>query len=381
MNPLGVPDRMVTAPGRRVAALLIIAGGVGVAAAFAEPQANVAGACRAVVDEHQAPLSADVTWITRPGRRERERLDEQCETVGPIVLRQPRPDSAPSRPREVAVITWNIHVGGGDVVAFVHRLQSGALTGRQVTHYVLMLEEAHRVGGSLGHLRQDVRVPTRIAPEVGNRAREDILSVARTLGAGLYYVPSMRNGAGPPFEDRGNAILSTLPLDDLQAIELPFTRQRRVAIGAIIRGVDEAANPWALRAVTVHLDALAGASRLWIFASAWRARQADAVLEALDRRERSVLGGDLNTWFLGRWERAYRRVEAAYPDTQTTMVPAGSSSHGRLDYLFFRLPTGWQSRTWRPADPCGPGDDKCGSDHRPIVAILTVPVRQALWSS
>jgi endonuclease/exonuclease/phosphatase family metal-dependent hydrolase len=315
-----------------------------------------------------------VTWVKRVGTREREKLDELCETVGPIVLRQAAPafsPSSPSSPDDIAIIGWNVHVGGGDVVTLVRQLQTGALTGKPVSHYVLMLQEAYRHDGGVPTGPHDIRVPRRIAPKNGARTREDILSVARTLNAGLYYVPSMRNGAGPPFEDRGNAILSTLPLDDLQAIELPFTRQRRVAISAAIRGVDAAATPWALRIVTVHLDALAGASRLWIFASGWRAKQADAVLAALDRRAPSVAGGDLNTWFLGTWERAYKQMKAAYPDTEKTIVPAGKSRHGRLDYVFFRLPAGWESRVWRPADPCGLGDDKCGSDHRPIVAILT----------
>ena len=180
----------------------------------------------------------------------------------------------------------------------------------------------------------------------------------------------MRNGAEPPFEDRGNAILSTLPLEDLLAIELPFTRQRRIAIGARLRsGAGKAA--WQLRVVALHLDALAGASRLWIVASGWRARQAKAALEALDLREPSVLGGDLNTSFLGSWERAYQRIERAYPETRTTIVPRASTKSGRLDYIFLRLPQGLESRTWRPDDPCGIGQPKCGSDHRPIITILT----------
>ena len=90
-----------------------------------------------------------------------------------------------SSPDEVAIIGWNVHVGGGDVVKFVHQLQSGALTGRQVSHYVLMVEEAHRAGGGLRELPPDIRVPKRIAPKVGKRTREDILIVARTLNAGL----------------------------------------------------------------------------------------------------------------------------------------------------------------------------------------------------
>jgi hypothetical protein len=40
----------------------------------------------------------------------------------------------------------------------------------------------------------------------------------------------MRNGGVD--EDRGNAILATLPLRDVAAIELPLVRERRVAVAA-----------------------------------------------------------------------------------------------------------------------------------------------------
>jgi hypothetical protein len=48
----------------------------------------------------------------------------------------------------------------------------------------------------------------------------------------------MRNGSGAaiPDEDRGNGILSTQPLANLRAMELPFVRQRRVVPIATIEG-------------------------------------------------------------------------------------------------------------------------------------------------
>ena len=62
----------------------------------------------------------------------------------------------------------------------------------------------------------------------------DIDDHAATLGLSMLYVPSMRNG--PELrEDRGNAIISTEPLLDPFALELPLARQRRVALGAAIR--------------------------------------------------------------------------------------------------------------------------------------------------
>ncbi|NIP82602.1 MAG: hypothetical protein GWM90_26635, partial [Gemmatimonadetes bacterium] len=41
--------------------------------------------------------------------------------------------------------------------------------------------------------------------------REGVVEAAERLGLAVVYVPGMRNGE---HEDRGNAILSTLPLDD-----------------------------------------------------------------------------------------------------------------------------------------------------------------------
>ena len=79
---------MVTRLTRLVAVTIIVGRSVVVAAAAAGQQASTGSACSAVVDEHEAPLSVDVTWVKRVGTRERERLDEQCETVGPVVVRK-----------------------------------------------------------------------------------------------------------------------------------------------------------------------------------------------------------------------------------------------------------------------------------------------------
>jgi endonuclease/exonuclease/phosphatase family metal-dependent hydrolase len=331
------------------------------------------GACGAVIDDRQQPLARVVTWVLRDRPRERSRLDEQCEAVGPIVLRDAPEALAPRWPDHLIIVGWNVQVGGGDVARLVQRLQSGAITGRPVSDFVLLLEEAHRAGGGVPALPRGVRVPRRIAPDLKGRSRDDIVTVARTLNLGLYYVPSMRNGAGPSFEDRGNAILSTHPLDDLLAIELPFGRQRRVSMGATMGGVDRAGRAWRLRLVTAHLDALGSARRLWTFATGWRTTQARALLDALGHAGASVLGADLNTWLFGSWEGAARLLDRAHPDTGPSVAPPAPAAAGRLDYVFLRLPAGWRARTWRPADPCGTGDAECGSDHRPIVTLLTAP--------
>ena len=73
------------------------------------------------------------------------------------------------------------------------------------------------------------RVPKAIRPR---RPTTDVRDIAEQFGLSVAYVPSMRNGPATALserEDRGNAILSTEPLLDVRAIELPFGKQRRVA--------------------------------------------------------------------------------------------------------------------------------------------------------
>ena len=128
-----------------------------------------------------------------------------------------------------------MHVGGGDIgglLADVRRRHGGAPV-------VFLLQEAYREGPE---------VPTRLEAHASfasmiracgpTAAARKSSRLPQRLGLHAYYVPSMRNGApAASAEDRGNAILSTLPLTDLRAIELPFERQRRVAVAATVAGV------------------------------------------------------------------------------------------------------------------------------------------------
>ena len=274
-----------------------------------------------------------------------------------------RTTAAPPATDSIAIVGWNVHVGGGDLLTLLDRLETGGLTGEPVSHYVLLIQEAYRSGGDVPPVEPGIGVPKRIAPRAANRVREDIVSIARRRGLALYYAPSMRNGDDAPFEDRGNAILSTLALEELAAVELPFTRQRRVAIGARIQGRTRDGRPWSVQLASVHLDTLAGPSRLWIFAAGWRGTQAKTAIAGLGEREPAVVSGDLNTWLLGGWESAVRRFRDSYPQTRTAVTPPGASAHGRLDYVFYRLPQPWTSEVRKLRD-------KYGSDHAPLVGAL-----------
>ena len=87
----------------------------------------------------------------------------------------------------------------------------------------------------------------------------------------------MRNG--PELrEDRGNAIISTEPLLDPFALELPLARQRRVALGAAVQ-VQTSDGPKRLELMDAHLEPVSSPKTLWVFKNP-RAGQVRAILDA-----------------------------------------------------------------------------------------------------
>jgi endonuclease/exonuclease/phosphatase family metal-dependent hydrolase len=269
-----------------------------------------------------------------------------------------------SRPaRELLLVSWNTALGAGDIVRFVQELRRRA----PEAPLVLLLQEVYRGGSEVpSALSSSALFASRLRGIRRDGGRDEIESIASTLAMSAYYVPSMRNGS--PLlsdEDRGNAILSTLPLDDLSAFELPFERQRRVAVGARVSGLDSHSVPWSLRIVSAHLDNMAGPKRLWLAAEFGRVRQTRGLLSQLADAEPLVLGGDFNTWF-GFSDRAFSEAAKAFPQTHVTDRRATFRGLLRLDHLFFRLPDGWRAEFHR-------ADDNYGSDHYPLVARITLP--------
>jgi endonuclease/exonuclease/phosphatase family metal-dependent hydrolase len=230
---------------------------------------------------------------------------------------------------------------------------------------VLLLQEVYRGGPEVpGVLPHGAGFASRLRGARRDGGRDEVEAIAGALGMNLYYVPSMRNGA-PALsdEDRGNAILSTLPLDELSAVELPFERQRRVAVGATIAGTGRDGGAWRLRVVSAHLDNMVGLRRLWIAGSEYaRARQARGLVSLLREEDPLVLGADLNTWF-GFADQAYREAAAAFPDTRVTDRRPTFRGLLRLDHVFYRLPGGWRADVRRASSAYG-------SDHHPLVATI-----------
>jgi endonuclease/exonuclease/phosphatase family metal-dependent hydrolase len=324
----------------------------------------VAG-CRTTIAPDAAAATQQIRWIRPEAPDERAALDDWCRAVGPsVVAASPRSTSPNDGSSELVVISWNVNVGGGDVVGLVESLRRGALTGHPVSRFVLLLQEAFRDGPEVPRgMPPGARSAGAIRPHPANRERIDIVSIAGTLGLALAYVPSMRNGDSLEIgEDRGNAILSTEPLTDVTAFELPFERQRRVAIGASVSTSGPDGAPFTLRVTNVHLDNRAPARRLWLFATSMRLRQVRTLMLAIDRSVPTVVGGDFNTWY-GFDDPVFNEVAETFgsriPDDRRPTF-AGLL---RLDHLFFRLPDEWQATTSRI--------DKFGSDHHPLMATVT----------
>jgi endonuclease/exonuclease/phosphatase family metal-dependent hydrolase len=308
-----------------------------------------------------------VRWVIPDGTSERTSLDAWCTGVGPAVVATDLPLAAGAAGwHELVVVTWNVHAGGGDILELVEQLRAGRLTGgRPVEHFVLLLQEAYRRGSLVpAEPRPGLRAARSIRPPRPGGPSRDIVEVSARLGLALFYAPSMRNGAPRETdEDRGNAILSTEPLSDLSVIELPFERQRRVAVEATIQGWRDNGEPWTLRLTNAHLENLGGQWRVGILSMAARLKQVRHLLRETPASGPAVLGGDLNTW-LGFGEPAYRALTKVFPGEARGDPRPTFGRLLRLDHLLFRLPEAWGSVTTRL--------DTFGSDHHPLLARIRI---------
>lgn len=335
------------------------------------PNVNAAPpeSCRTAVSPIGAVSEHVVRWIVPDDRRA---LDAWCAAVGPAVVAPAAASRTDSPAGELVVVTWNVHVGAGDLVSFVTGLRNGRFTdGLPVEHFVLLLQEAYRRGGlvpsdpQVGRHTPRPILPDRPGPPL------DIVDASTALGLSLFYVPSMRNG--PPDrtdEDRGNAILSTEPLADLAAIELPFDRQRRVALQATIRGRQTSGEPWTVRLADAHFENVGAVKRLWILSMVSRLKEARLLLREMTTDGNAILGGDLNTWF-GFGEPAYQALASALPRQASSERRPTFGRFLRLDHLLFRIPEAWKTVTTRL--------ETHGSDHHPLLA--QIGIRSAISAS
>ena len=214
-----------------------------------------------------------VAWLSPHLERDSKTLARWRAGVGSPLVLDTAPVRDPGPVDAITVVSWNVALDGGDVLHLVRELQ-GQAPGRPI---VLLLQEAFRSGDDV----PGSAVEAKSAQHLGRcDVHREIDDIARVLGFSAYYVPSMRNGSRYG-EDRGNAVLSSLPLEQLTAIELPFEHQRRVAVAATIGGLTSRGEPWSLRLASVHLDNLVGARNGWIATEYGRARQARGLRQAL----------------------------------------------------------------------------------------------------
>ncbi len=290
-----------------------------------------------------------VTW-DRPAETRRE-LDRWCSAVGePVVLSSP---ATPRQIRRLVVLSWNVHVGGGraeelaDLIAERTRELGGE------TGIVLLLQETFRGGRAVGDLPAGIDVPSSIRPR---RPAEDVVQLAVRLGMSAFYVPSMRNGRSTSLyeqEDRGSAILSTEPLSDFSAIELPFARQRRVAVMATVTPRNAAADP--VRVVSAHFDV--------VLLGGGAVRQAEHLagrIPALNPKSlRTIVGADANA-IRGVRDGTVRAIDKVVPVLRRCGAGRTARWLRRLDFLFSDLPESTISH-------CETLQDRYGSDHRPVL--------------
>ena len=317
-----------------------------------------------------------LAWFRSAGRRDQELGSAWCETVGSAVV-TPVPSNSflvPSPEDTVAVVTWNVNVGGGDLVSFLateFRLScgnTGPASGETVVPFVLLLQEAYRRSDQLPIVSASSLIPWTIDPDERPAEQLDIVELADRCGLSLVYVPSARNGpdtGARPREDKGNAILSTLPLSAPVAIDLPFEAGRKVAVAADVRIRGRPT----IRVVSVHLDLAAPLIRTLLTGNQTRARQASGLIEALDLLEgrlpgvsATVVGADLNTW--APHETTVLLMRRAFPQSPPW---DGRPTRGSFptDHLFFRSKVdGPQVSDYRVVE------DNHHSDHLARIVLL-----------
>ena len=308
-----------------------------------------------------------VTW--HQGRADDTvELAQWCRAVGaPIFMQAPASAAAPPPLDELVVVTWNAHLAEGRLVDLIGELRAGAFTSRRpVRHFVLLLQELYRGGTDVPPFMPGSRTAFAILPR--NPHATDARRYAASLGLSVLYVPSMRNGASL-LEDRGNAIISTEPLLDPLALELPLERQRRVAISTAIQ-VTINERPTRLELFNAHLEPLSSPKSLWVFRNP-RRPQARAILDLLktprfhngEASVGTVLGGDFNIVQRGINEEAYRNARK-WSTSLASENQRNTHAMGRIDHLFFKLDKGWSARTERL-------DNRFGSDHYPVLGTFT----------
>ena len=248
-------------------------------------------------------------------------------TLAPLAPVAPVAPLAPAEPALLVVVTWNMHEGRGDLRRLVADLSSGALAGPSAD-YVLFLQETV------------------------DAEERSVTTLANERGLQLFFAPVRMNDGHP----QGNAVLSTVPLQERHIVSLPPERQpRSAAVASIDVGGER------LFVASVHLENRVSWRRGGLLSESARGRQVEALLRALPDAP-GVVGGDFNTW-LGPNEPAWKRMLVRFPDTPGGRPVPTFRNRLVLDHLFFDLPVGWRAER-RVLQ------DAYGSDHHPVLGVI-----------
>jgi len=297
---------------------------------------------------------APVSWYYPDTEGDNRQLQAWCVTVGPTVVSFV-PDAhfgTLQRGDTLTIAVWNSNVGAGDLQGFLKRelglrcSASASSLDPGAPQFALLVQEAFRRSADIPTDPPGGVMPPAVAEEPRPGPRTDTIEIAEECGLSLVYVAAARNGSQEREgmrEDKGVAILSTLPLSDVIGIELPFEASRRVAIAATVHD----AGGDSLRLVNVHFISSAGPARVLTTGNDSRPRQAAAAVDALRRAEAeragglpeldypmsTVLAGDLNTW--SDAETALLQLREYFPDSPP---PLEVPTRGRFptDHLLFR---------------------------------------------
>jgi endonuclease/exonuclease/phosphatase family metal-dependent hydrolase len=276
----------------------------------------------------------------------------------------------------IDVLCWNVAIGKGRLAQVLDSLLRERSSFAPQRPLIALIQEAYRADDSVPevHTAHHGGKPPRTQ-------REDIVDVARSLNLSLRYAPSMRNG--PHRSDRGNAILSSVAIDETQLMTLPFVRQRRAAVAVTIAGIGGR-----LRMATTHLDTHGRhrphpldqirATRRGF--GAGRAAQAAALadeLRSVTSEDAGILiGGDFNS-YLGLRDPAVRSLIEHGFRHGTRTGEWRHTFHGplrlMLDHVLYRPSTTLSDVHVRRLDD---GTDRArgifGSDHHPLLASVSL---------
>jgi endonuclease/exonuclease/phosphatase family metal-dependent hydrolase len=334
------------------------------------------------------PGSGGPTWYFPEEAADNAHLEDWCVTVGPPVVRLVPGGSfsaaggGPSS--DLTVWSWNVAAGGGDLRRFLAE-EAGlrcagpeSSLGADGTHFALLVQEAFRRSPDVPESTDESVIPRAAAEQARPGGRPDIVEVAEECGLSLVYVAASRNGDRTTEglrEDRGMAILSTLPLSDPWFIELPYEAARRVAVGATVGG--EPART--LRLVNVHLTSTPAPARVLTTGNGSRLRQGLAVADAVHQREEAdlegadaagtvpsiLLAGDFNTW--SDSETTLLRLRELFPDSPPALDPPTRGDFP-TDHILFRAGRG--DAALIEDSTYGRVEERFYSDHHPVAVRI-----------